>query len=278
MINIGQTNSVEIVKVTRNGWVLDGKELGEIPLPLDQTVGNLKVGDVVNVFVYIDGNNNITATMKPAKAQVGEFAFLQAVSVTNEGAFLDWGLDKDLFVPIKEQADEMRVGDFYVVRVYKEPYKNRIAASSKLNKFLDLDCEEFTNNDSVKLLIYEKTELGYKAIVNNSHSGLLYSNEVYTALHIGDSKSGFVKKVRDDGKLDLSLQKTGFEKPDELGSKIIQLLEDKGGFISISDKSPPELINKVFGVSKKRYKVAIGALFRKRIITITDAGIQLNRK
>ena len=276
MITIGSINTLAVLKPTRDGWLLDGKELGKIKLANEQVIGDVVVGDGLDVFIYAS-NDEFIATMKKPKARVNEFAYLKVAAISDVGAFLDWGLDKDLFVPFSEQATKMEKNHYYVVRIYQERYKERISASSKLNKFLDLNCDSYHEKEDVELLVYEKTDLGYKVIINNECTGVIYSDEIFSPIAIGEKKNGFIKKIRDDGKIDVSLQKPGYEKPDVLTEKIMKLLDEKGGFISISDKSDPKLIQKVFGVSKKKYKAAIGSLFKKRLIIISDAGIALNK-
>ncbi len=276
MISIGSINVLRVLKTTRDGWLLDGKELGKIRLTNDQITGDVVVGDDLEVFIYASSEGFVATTKKP-KAFVNEFAYLKVVATSEIGAFLNWGLDKDLFVPFNEQAVNMEKDHYYVVRIYQEKYKERISASSKLNKFLDLNCDSFLEKEEVELLVYEKTELGYKVIINNECTGIVYKDEIFSSISIGDKKKGYIKKIREDGKIDVSLEKPGYEKPDALAEKIMNLLDEKGGFISISDKSDPELIYKIFGVSKKKYKAAIGSLFKNRLITISDAGIALTK-
>jgi len=276
MITIGSINILTVLKPIRDGWLLDGKELGKIRLANDQVTGDVAVGDDLEVFIYTSNDEFIATTKKP-KALVNEFAYLKVAATSEVGAFMDWGLDKDLFVPFNEQAVKMKKDHFYVVRVYQERYKQRISASSKLNKFLSLNCDNYREREEVELLVYEKTDLGYKVIINNEYTGVVYNDEIFSSITIGEKKKGYIKKIRADGKVDVSLQKPGYEKPDVLAEKIMKLLDEKGGFISISDKSDPELIQKVFGVSKKKYKAAIGSLFKNRLITISDAGIALSK-
>jgi predicted RNA-binding protein (virulence factor B family) len=208
---------------------------------------------------------------------VGDFALLKVVAVESAGAFLDWGLPKDLLVPFSEQSPIMESGKSYVVRVYVDK-SNRIAGTTRLDKYLDNDPGDFHVSQKVELLICNQTDIGYKAIVNGTHWGVLYYNEVFQPLKSGQKTKGYIKKVRDDNKIDLSLQKLGYEKVDDITETILGVLKEQGGFISVSDKSTPETIHKLFGVSKKTYKKAIGAIYRKRLITIENNGIKLISK
>ena len=209
---------------------------------------------------------------------VGEFALLKVAAVNPVGAFLDWGLQKDLLVPFSEQKQRMEEGKYYIVFIYLDDRTHRIVASSKLNKFLDKGPVKFQEGQGVELLICDRTELGYKAIINNSRRGVLYKNEVFQTLEKGQNITGFIKKVRDDGKIDLCLQKPGHEMIDGVSEKIIDELKAKGGFIPVTDKSSPEIIAGLFGISKKTYKKAIGALYKKRLIVIESNGIKLIKK
>jgi predicted RNA-binding protein (virulence factor B family) len=208
-------------------------------------------------------------------AQVGEFACLRVAAVTRVGAFLDWGLPKDLFVPFREQKIEMQEGRFYVVRIYLDEASDRVAASSKLDKFLDLTPPVYKPSEKVRLLICDKTDLGYKAIVNGKHWGILFYNEVFQPLERGQKIDGFIRQVRPDGKIDLCLHKPGFEKVTDLTDVILNYLKEQGGFMPVTDKNPPEEIYRLFGVSKKTYKQAIGALYKKRRITFENNGTKL---
>lgn len=222
----------------------------------------------------IDSEDRLKVLLKPV-AGVGEFACLRVASATHIGAFLDWGLPKDLFVPFREQKVEMHEGQSYVVRIYLDEASGRIAASSKLDKFLDRAPATYKTGEKVRLLICDKTDLGYKAIVNERHWGILFYNEVFQTLERGQRIDGFIKQVRSDGKIDLCLHKPGFEKVTHLTDVILNHIKAQGGFMPVTDKSPPEEIYRLFGVSKKTYKQAIGALYKKRLITFEDNGTRL---
>ena len=276
MTEIGKLNRLVVVKELDQGVYLDGDDLGEILLPGRYVPRDCKPGSSIEVFIYRDSEDRIVATTQMPFVMVGQFAALKVVDINSSGAFLEWGLDKDLLVPFREQKKKMEEGKSYVVFVYLDDKTNRIAASSKLDKFLDGQPACFQQDQEVDLLVCEQTEIGYKAIINNTHWGMLYKNEVFGQLEPCRHIKGFIKKVRDDGKIDLSLQRPGYEKVDGVTGRIIHTLKEKRGFIPITDKSSPEIIYEMFGVSKKTYKKAIGALYKKRIITLEEDGIRLN--
>lgn len=278
MTDIGRLNRLTVVKELDQGMYLDGDELGEILLPRRYVPQDCTPGTSIEVFIYRDSEDRIIATTEKPFAMVGEFAALKVVSVNPSGAFLDWGLDKDLLVPFREQKHKMAEGRTYVVYVYLDDKTDRIAASSRLDRFLGRKHVRFQQDQEVELLVCEQTDIGYKAIINNSHWGMLYKNEVFEQLEPGRHVKGFIKKLRDDGKIDLSLQKPGYEKVDDLTSRIIHILKERRGFIPVTDKSSPEIIYDLFGVSKKTYKKAVGALYKKRIISLEEDGIRLNEE
>jgi hypothetical protein len=277
MAEIGVLNNLRVVKEVDFGVYLDGGEHGEILLPRRYIPENCKVDDCVRVFIYPDSEDRLIATTEKPYAMAGDFALLKVVAVNSVGAFLDWGLPKDLLVPFSEQSPIMEKGKSYIVRVYVDK-SNRIAGSARLDRYLDNDTGNFHANQEVELLICNQTDIGYKAIVNGTHWGVLYYNEVFQSLKRGQKTKGYIKKVRDDNKIDLCLQKPGYEKVDDITETILGVLKEQGGFISVTDKSPPEVIYKLFGVSKKTYKKAIGAIYRKRLITIENNGIKLISK
>ncbi|MEN7972365.1 MAG: S1-like domain-containing RNA-binding protein [Verrucomicrobiota bacterium] len=275
MADIGKMNTLQVLRESDFGLFLDGGELGDILLPMRYVSGSLKPGDTVEVFIMLDSEDRLTATTQKPYAMVDEFANLRVVSVTGIGAFLDWGLPKDLLVPFREQKIKMREGQSYMVRIYLDRASGRLAASSKLDKFLDKTDANYEPGEKVDLLICAKTDLGYKTIINGMHWGLIFHNEVFKPLERGRRIEGFVKQVRSDGKIDLCLQKPGYEKVTDLTDEILQYLEKQGGFMPVTGKSSPEEINALFGVSKKTYKQAIGALYKKRLITLDDSGTKL---
>lgn len=278
MAEIGVLNYLRVVKEVDFGVYLDGGEHGEILLPRRYVPANCKVNDNIMVFIYLDSEDRLIATTEKPYAMVGDFALLKVVAVNSVGAFLDWGLPKDLLVPFSKQSSNMEKGKSYIVRVYVDKQSNRIAGSTRLDRYLDNDTGSFHAGQEVELLICNQTDIGYKAIINGTHWGVLYSNEVFQSLKRGQKTEGYIKKVRDDNKIDLCLQKPGYEKVDDITETILNVLKKKGGFLPVTDKSSPEIIYKLFGVSKKTYKKAIGAIYRKRLITIENNGIKLISK
>jgi len=275
MAEIGIFNNLRVIKEVDFGVYLDGGEHEEILLPRRYVPENCKVDDNIRVFIYLDSEDRFIATTETPYAMVGDFALLKVVAVESVGAFLDWGLLKDLLVPFGEQSPTMEIGKSYIVKIYVDKQTNRIAATTRLDRYLDNEPGNFHAGQEVKLLICNQTDIGYKAIINGTHWGVLYSNEVFQPLKSGQKTKGYIKKVREDNKIDLSLHKPGYERVDDITDTIINVLKEQGGFISVTDKSSPETINKLFGVSKKTYKKAIGAIYRKRLITIESDGIRL---
>ena len=275
MAEIGVFNNLRVIKEVDFGVYLDGGEHEEILLPRRYVPENCNVDDNIRVFIYLDSEDRFIATTETPYAVVGDFALLKVVAVESVGAFLDWGLLKDLLVPFGEQSPTMEIGKSYIVRIYVDKQSNRIAATTRLDRYLDNDPGNFHAGQEVELLICNQTDIGYKAIINGTHWGVLYSNEVFQPLKSGHKAKGYIKKVREDNKIDLSLHKPGYERVDDITDTILNVLKEQGGFISVTDKSSPETINKLFGVSKKTYKKAIGAIYRKRLITIESDGIRL---
>ena len=278
MITIGKTYKLKAIKKLDFGVYLDAEDLYEVLLPKRYVPRDLEMGEEIEVFLYLDSEDRPVATTEIPKAQLGEFAYLQVVDINDTGAFLDWGLPKDLFVPFGEQHRPMEVGCSYIVYLYLDKVKGRITASSKIDKFLDDEKpHDFTPQQAVKLLIANSTDLGYKAIIDNSHWGVLYSNDVFQRLSFGQSIDGFIKRVRGDGKIDLSLQ-GGKETRDKYERIILGYLKQQGGFAQVHDKSDPKLISDLFGMSKKAFKKTIGNLYKQKIINIEKDGINLVKK
>jgi predicted RNA-binding protein (virulence factor B family) len=274
MIKVGEYNELEIVKQLDFGIYL-GKENVEILMPTKWIPKGAKIGDVLNVFIFRDSDDRLIATTVKPMAVANTFAFLEVKQVNNIGAFLDWGMDKDLLVPFREQAVRMEPGKSYVVFVYADEETDRLIGSTKLLKFIERDDVRVQNGDVVDLLIYSQTELGYNAIVNNLYSGLIYKNEVFENIRIGDQLQGYVKNVREDNKIDLSLQKSGFELVDDVKWRILNIIKAENGFLALNDNSTPEEIKAKLQISKKAFKKAVGALYRERLVTLTDKGVQL---
>jgi predicted RNA-binding protein (virulence factor B family) len=275
MAEIGKVNTLRVVKEVDFGMYLDGGEHGEILIPKRYVPENTQPEDIIEVFIYLDSEDRIIATTEKPYIKIGEFAMLKVVSVTPMGAFLDWGLMKDLFVPFREQKQKMEDGKWYIVTMYLDSETKRLVASAKIEKFLDNLPPDYRTGDEVDLLIAGETDLGYNAIINNKHLGVLYKNEVFQPLKRGDRIQGYIKKVREDEKIDLVLQKPGYGKIDDISQRIVDVLKNHAGFIPVTDKSDPDEVYNLFGVSKKTYKKAIGALFKLRIIDIEDKGIRL---
>lgn len=265
---LGAINHLRVVREKDFGVYLDGLLLGEILLPRRYVPSACKVGDTLAVFVYKDSEDRLIATTDTPYVQVGECACLKVVDVNAVGAFLNWGLPKDLFVPHSEQNGRMEPGRSYVVNVYIDESTERIAATAKLDGWLSENGLYFKPYQAVDLLIYGQTELGYKAVINHTHIGLLYKNEVFQEIHYGQKLPGFIKSIRPDKKIDLCLQRPAKETLDALMQDILRYLQDNNGRSTITDKSPPQQIYDQFKVSKKNYKKALGRLYRERKIEI----------
>ncbi|HRG39543.1 MAG TPA: S1-like domain-containing RNA-binding protein [Bacteroidia bacterium] len=274
MIKIGEYNELEIVKQVDFGVYLGIDDI-EILLPTKWVPRDAKIGDTISVFIIRDSDDRLLATTVKPLATANTFAFLEVKQVNNIGAFLDWGMDKDLLVPFREQSSPMEEGKSYVVFVYEDEQSNRLIASSKLSRFIVREDIDLETGDVVELLVYSKTKLGYNAIINNLYSGLIYENEIFESIRIGDHLKGYVKTIREDNKIDLSLQKSGFELMDDAKWKILSLLKNENGFLALHDNSSPEEVKAKLQMSKKAFKKAIGSLYREKLVTLTDKGVQL---
>lgn len=274
-IELGKFNQLEVVKEVYFGLYLDGGEEGEILLPTRYVPEGCQVGDMLNVFLYLDIDERLIATTLTPLVQVGQFACLEVAWVNQFGAFLNWGLMKDLFVPFSEQKMKMQVGRKYVIHAHLDDESYRIVASAKVERYLSKDIPDYAPGTEVDILIWQKTDLGFKAIIDNKHSGLLYENEIFCTLETGMQMRAFVKQVREDGKVDLILQKPGFEKIDDFSKTLLDYIKEHGGRIHLNDKSPAEDIYDTFGVSKKTFKKGVGDLYKKRLISLQENGITL---
>lgn len=275
MIKIGTYNELEIIKQVDFGFYLDGDDEGEILLPKRYATDEMQVGDLVNVFLYFDSEDRLIATTQKAKAESGEFASLKVIDTNRAGAFLDWGLPKDLLVPFNQQKIPMKQGYGYIVYIYQDDISERLVASSKLDRFLDREPANYKKGDKVDLLIADKTDLGFKAIINDKHWGVLFESEVFGDMGIGKKCKGYIKQVREDGKLDLGLTQVGYGKIDALAERIVQTMKQHQGYLPLSDKSSPDQIAKILKMSKANFKKAIGSLYRKSIIDIEKTGIRI---
>ena len=271
---VGAYNELEVIKSLDFGIYLKCDDV-EILMPIKWVPPNTNIGDILNVFVFRDSDDRLIATTIKPYVTANTFAFLEAKQVNQVGAFLDWGMDKDLLVPFREQAQRMEPGFSYVVFVFVDEVTNRLVASSKINRFIETEDIALQDGDIVDLLVYSETDLGYNAIINNLYSGLIYKNEIFEAIRIGDNLKGFVKYIREDKKIDLSLQKQGFELVDDVKWRILNLMKQNAGFLALSDNSSPEEIKSKLQISKKVFKKAVGALYRERLVKITDKGLEL---
>lgn len=270
---VGQYNTLKVSRKVDFGFYLDNGEDG-ILLPTRFAPKGLKIGDELTVFVYHDSDNRLIATTQKAKACVGEIVKMKAVAVTRQGAFLDWGLMKDLFVPASKQLGGMRVGGEYLVKLYIDEMTGRVAATEKLEQLLNNDTLTVKELDQVDLLVYRKSELGYVVIINNLHSGIIHTSEIFTEIEIGDKLKGFVKKILPGNKIDVVLGKPGFQKVEDEAGKVLRLLEENNGYLPYNDKSAPEDIYAFFGMSKKTFKMTTGNLYKQRKIEFTQTGIK----
>ncbi len=274
MINIGAYNELEVVKQLDFGIYLREGDI-EILMPTKWVPKDTQIGDKLNVFIFRDSDDRLIATTIEPYAVANTFAFLETKQVNAVGAFLDWGMDKDLLVPFREQSQKMEEGRSYVVFVYVDEETDRLTASAKLNRFIENDNIELRDGDIVDLLVYSETPLGFNAIINNRYSGLIYKNEIYEAVRLGDKIKGFVKHVREDNKIDLSLQKSGYELVDDVKWRILNMMKQNNGVLSLTDSSSPEEIKAKLQISKKAFKKAVGALYRERLVKLTDTGIEM---
>ncbi len=275
MITIGKTYELNVLKKVDFGFYLDAGELGEVLLPRRYAPSDLLVGDSLEVFLYFDSDGLPVATTQKVKVQVGEFAYLKVLAVTDVGAFLDWGLDKDVLVPFAEQHRPMEAGRSYLVYIYIGKADGRIAASSKVDKFIDDEKpHDFKPGQAVDLIIANSTDLGFKAIIDQHHWGVLYTNDVFQRLSFGQSIKGYIKHIRPDGKIDLSLQ-GGQETRDKNEKLILDYLTQQNGFAPVHDKTDPQIILDLFSMSKGAFKKAISGLYKQRIIIIAKDGIRL---
>ena len=274
MVNIGKKNKLQIIKQVHFGVYLDGGGI-EVLLPKRYVPKGCKLHDYLDVFVYVDSEDRLIATTDTPYAQVDECAYLKVVSVNRIGAFLDWGLSKDLFVPRNEQVKPLVTGKSYVIYIYLDHETDRIAASTKLRDFLNETSVYYKAGQAVDLLICAKTDLGYKAIINNTHFGLLYKNEIFQEISIGQKITGYIKHIREDKKIDLSLQRSAGEERDALTAKILADLKQRGGISNLTDKSPPDAIYRQFAVIKSKYKKGLGRLYKQRLIRIEKTRIVL---
>ena len=273
---LGKYNQLEVVKEVDFGVYLDGGDAGEILLPTRYVPEGCRPGDMLNVFIYLDNEERLIATTLDPKVQVDEFACLEVAWVNEYGAFLDWGLMKDLFVPFREQKMKMQKGHRYVIHAHVDENSYRIMASAKVEKYLSKEMPPYQQGEEVNVMIWQKTDLGYKVIVDNRFGGLVYQREIFQALEPGMKMQAYVRQVREDRKIDLTLQKDGFQKVDDFSEVLLQYIKEQGGYTHLNDKSAAEEIYETFGVSKKTFKKAVGDLYKKRLILLVEDGIRLS--
>lgn len=274
-IILGDYNNLEIVKRVSFGLYLDGDEDGEILLPAKYVPDGYDIGDIIKVFVYLDNEERLVATTEEPLAKVGDFALLRVAWTNDYGAFLDWGLLKDLFVPFSEQEGKMVKGNSYLVYVTIDRKSYRIYASARLDKFLSRTKPPYETDEEVDIIVWRRTDLGWKVIVNGNHSGLVFANEVFRDLKTGDRLKGYVKRVRTDGKIDIALQRHGVAGDDDSSMRLLSAIEAQRGFLPLNDNSSPDEIYSMLGMSKKAFKRAAGKLYKQRLIIIDDDGLRL---
>lgn len=275
MVKVGEYNKLKVVKTVDFGMYLDGGDGEEILLPKRYVPENLQDGDEIDVFIYHDSENRLIATTLQPKGIVGDIVMLECVGVTAQGAFLRWGIMKDLFVPVSQQESRMKEGQYYLVKIYIDEQTGRLAATEKITPGLsnyELTVKEL---EPVNLVVFQKTDIGYKVIINNKHLGVLHYNEVFKEMEIGDKLKGFVKTIRPDNKIDVALGERGYKKVAGEEERILELLTQNDGYLPYHDKSDPEEIYNFFGMSKKVFKMTIGALYKKQMIELTKTGIKL---
>lgn len=279
MLQLGKRNDMVVARKVDFGVYLDGGDIGDVLLPKRYVPEGCEVGDIVNVFLYLDNDERLVATTKKSLVEVNHFAFLEVKWINEHGAFLDWGLMKDLFCPFREQKMKMQVGKKYVVYAYIDAVTYRIVASAKVEKFLSDEEPPYSNGDEVEILVQQKTDLGFKAIIDDKFGGMIFDNDVFKEIRTGDRMKAYIKQIRPDGKIDLSLQPSGRENVVGFAGRLLRtLIESENGFLPYHDKTSPDEIYAAFGVSKKTFKKAVGDLYKHFFITIESNGIALTDK
>lgn len=278
MFKLGTYQTLNVARISEPGYYLQNTSENddeEVLLPNKLATRDLQEGENVRVFIYKDGEERVTATMQDPKVILHSIAFLRVKDATNFGAYIDWGLDKDLFVPHSEQIESMREGQSYLVYVYLDEKTNRLVATTRLGRFLKNEEITVEEEEKVDLWIWKKTDLGYKVVINEKHEGLIYHNEFFTDVEYGDKTTGYIKQIRPDNKIDVTLRPIGYDKVEPNAQHILQRLKHVGGYLDLHDKSDPNEIRERLEMSKKTFKKAIGSLYREDIIRIEDDGIYL---
>lgn len=274
-IKLGDYNTLTVVKNVDFGMYLDGGKAGEILLPAKYVPEGTEIGDELRVFIYLDQDERVIATTEEPIAKVGDFAYLEVKWVNEYGAFLDWGLMKDIFCPFREQKKKMEIGDSYIVHIHIDEDSYRIVASAKVDRYLNNEECPLESGEEVDLLVWQKTELGFKVIINNEYSGLVYQDQVFTYIHTGDRLKGYIQTIREDGKIDVTLQKTGRQQTLDFSDTLLDYIKSQDGFCSFNDKTNAEDIYREFNVSKKVFKKAVGELYKRHAIRLSDEGLYL---
>lgn len=274
-IKLGDYNKLRVTKEVDFGLYLDGYDEGEILLPTRYVPQNAKPGDELNVFVYLDQDERLIATTERPLVKVGEFGFLRVAWVNQYGAFLDWGLMKDLFCPFSEQKKKMESGSHHIVHVHIDEESYRIVASARVERYLSKERADYYHNEAVDLLVWQKTDMGFKVIIDNAYQGLVYNNQIFKEIRTGDRLRGYIDQVREDGKIDVMLQPSGRQQTKDFADTLTDYLIAHNGFCPYGDKTDPDIIKDIFNVSKKTFKRAIGDLYRRHVIVITEEGIRL---
>ena len=274
MIKVGDYNVLKVLREADFGFYLDDGAEGVL-LPKRFVPEGLKVGDEIKVFIYHDSEGRLIATTQHPKGVVGEIVKLKAITVTNQGAFLDWGLMKDIFVPKSKQLGGMREGAEYLVKIYVDEQTGRVAATEKIEPFLSNENLTVKEKDIVDLVVYRRTDIGYLVIINNKHTGVLHFNEIYQNIGVGDKLKGFIKAIRPENKIDVVAGRPGYNRVEDEAEKILRLLNENNGYLPYHDKSDPDEIYDFFGISKKAFKMATGNLYKQQKITFTKTGIKL---
>lgn len=275
-IRLGDYNTLKVVKAVDFGLYLDGGDEGEILMPKRYVPNGTKIGDELEVFVYLDQDERPVATTEKPLAKVGDFAYLECTWVNEYGAFLNWGLMKDVLCPFHEQKMRMVKGNSYIVHIHIDEESYRIVASAKVEHYFDTSRPHYRHGEEVDVLVWQKTDLGFKVIIDNCRPALVYENQIFKPIHTGDRMKGYISAVRDDGKIDVTLQPTGRRQTIDFAETLLQYLREHGGTCDLGDKSPAEDIKERFEVSKKTYKKAIGDLYKRHLITINEQGIKLS--
>ncbi len=275
LVQVGKIHTLKVVSLAEFGVYLDGEDLGKILLPGNSVPRGTEIGHSIKVFIHWDSEDRIIATTSMPRGEVGDFSFMRCAATTEMGSFMDWGISRGLFVAFREQKVRLVEGEHYVVRIYEDPVSGRLAGSTKLHPFYDKMPDAFEYNQQVDLLILYRMDLGYVAVIDQRYQGVLYHNEVFQQLRKGDRIKGYIKNIRDDGKVDLSLQPQGFQASDDASEKIAKYLAAHDGSMAITDSSTPDVIYAAFGMSKKLFKKALGALMKQGRVTISHVKVTL---